>query len=205
MCPSPSSSNLDTPSGGHVSLILPKLRLRNQELVLTPLFSSHPTSGPWTKCTVSTFQLYTESMQSPLTTPLLPSWSQSPLFLTRIASVTSAVDSNQTVFLNPLHCSPHSWRGWKVKSHISQSPLQFAIALLLSCIQLFLDPKDYSPPGPSVHEISQARILEWVAISFYLPDPVINPYISLSLSCISCIGRWVLYCWATREAPFGLI
>ena len=28
------------------------------------------------------------------------------------------------------------------------------------------DPTDYSPPGSSVHEISQARILEWVAISF---------------------------------------
>ena len=28
------------------------------------------------------------------------------------------------------------------------------------------DPMDYSPPGSSVHEISQARILEWVAISF---------------------------------------
>ena len=28
------------------------------------------------------------------------------------------------------------------------------------------DPLDYSLPGSSVHEISQARILEWVAISF---------------------------------------
>ena len=28
------------------------------------------------------------------------------------------------------------------------------------------NPMDYSPPGSSVHEISQARILEWVAIPF---------------------------------------
>ena len=28
------------------------------------------------------------------------------------------------------------------------------------------DPMDHSLPGSSVHEISQARILEWVAISF---------------------------------------
>ena len=28
------------------------------------------------------------------------------------------------------------------------------------------DPMDYSPPGYSVHGISQTRILEWVAISF---------------------------------------
>ena len=29
------------------------------------------------------------------------------------------------------------------------------------------DPMDYSPPGSSVHGISQTRILEWVAISFF--------------------------------------
>ena len=28
------------------------------------------------------------------------------------------------------------------------------------------DPMDYSPTGASVHGISQARILEWVAIAF---------------------------------------
>ena len=28
------------------------------------------------------------------------------------------------------------------------------------------NPEDYSPPGSSVHRISRARILEWVAISF---------------------------------------
>ena len=40
-----------------------------------------------------------------------------------------------------------------------------------------LQPMDSSPPGSSVHGISQARILEWVAISFSkdLPDPGIKP------------------------------
>ena len=28
------------------------------------------------------------------------------------------------------------------------------------------DPMDCSPPGPSVHGIFQARVLEWVAIAF---------------------------------------
>ena len=39
------------------------------------------------------------------------------------------------------------------------------------------DPMDYSPPGFFVHGISQARLLEWVAISFPrdLPDPGIKP------------------------------
>ena len=35
--------------------------------------------------------------------------------------------------------------------------------LAKSCLR---DSMDYSPPGSSVHEISQARILEWVAIFF---------------------------------------
>ena len=37
---------------------------------------------------------------------------------------------------------------------------------LLSHIHVFCDPMDCSPPGSSAHGISQARILEWVAISF---------------------------------------
>ena len=40
------------------------------------------------------------------------------------------------------------------------------IVYLLSHIQLFGDPMGCSPPGFSVHGISQARILEGVAISF---------------------------------------
>ena len=39
------------------------------------------------------------------------------------------------------------------------------------------DSMDCSPPGSSVHGIYQARILEWIAISFpgNLPDPGIEP------------------------------
>ena len=35
-----------------------------------------------------------------------------------------------------------------------------------SCLTL-CDPMDYSPPGLSIRGIFQARVLEWVAISFY--------------------------------------
>ena len=38
--------------------------------------------------------------------------------------------------------------------------------LLQSSLTLY-DPMDCSPPGSSVHGISQAKILEWVAISFF--------------------------------------
>ena len=37
--------------------------------------------------------------------------------------------------------------------------------LLQSCLSL-CDPMDYSPPGSSIYGILQARILEWVAVSF---------------------------------------
>ena len=37
----------------------------------------------------------------------------------------------------------------------------------LSHVRLFCDPVVCSPPGSSVHGISQAGILEWVAISFF--------------------------------------
>ena len=46
----------------------------------------------------------------------------------------------------------------------------------LSCVRL-CDPVDCRPPGSSVHGISQARILEWVAISISrdLSNPGIEP------------------------------
>ena len=68
-----------------------------------------------------------------------------------------------------------------------------------SCLT-FCDPVDCSPPGSSVHEISQARILEWVAISFSRGSswPRVRPHVSR----ISCFVRQVLYHWAIRgSAP----
>ena len=54
---------------------------------------------------------------------------------------------------------------------------------------------DCNPPDSSVHETSQARILEQVAISFSRgsSQPRNRTY-------ISCIGRQFLYHWATKEA-----
>ena len=71
------------------------------------------------------------------------------------------------------------------------------IVLLFSCVWLFCDPMDYSPPGSSVHGISQEGMLEWVAISFSRGSSWPRDWICVS--CISCIGRWILYHWATRE------
>ena len=53
------------------------------------------------------------------------------------------------------------------------------------------DPVDCSPPGFSVYEIIQARILEWVAISSSKRSS--RPRDQAHISYVSCIGRRVLY------------
>ena len=52
---------------------------------------------------------------------------------------------------------------------------------------------DCSPPGSSVHEILQARILEWVAI--FLLQGIFWTQDRTLVSCVSCVGRWILYFW----------
>ena len=63
-------------------------------------------------------------------------------------------------------------------------------SLSLSCVQFFCDPMDYHPPGSSVHGISQARILEWVAVSF-----------SSAQTWVSCLAAGFFTIWATKESP----
>ena len=55
-------------------------------------------------------------------------------------------------------------------------------------------PLDCSPPGSSVHSISQAGILEWVAISFSgdLPDPGIQPAVPVWQASPALVGRFLL-------------
>ena len=84
----------------------------------------------------------------------------------------------------------NQWMGWfkwvvqelylhkavkKIKGQQRKDALYFSFCnwrLLLCCLiaqsppVLFVIPGTVSPPGSSVHGISQARILEWVAISF---------------------------------------
>ena len=61
-----------------------------------------------------------------------------------------------------------------------------------SCSVLW-DPMHYRPPGSSVHGISLARILEWVAVSSYRD----LPYRGSNLGFLHC--RQILYHWAIWE------
>ena len=73
------------------------------------------------------------------------------------------------------------------------SPWYVCVLVTLSCLTL-CDPMDCSSPGSSVHEILQARILEWVAISFSRGSS--RPRDQIQVSCIA--GRYFTI-WATRE------
>ena len=72
---------------------------------------------------------------------------------------------------------------WKVKVLVAQL-----------CLTL-CDPMDYSPPGPSVHGILQARILEWVVIPFSRGSS--QPR---DLTQVSCIASRFFTVWVIREA-----
>ena len=60
---------------------------------------------------------------------------------------------------------------------------------------ILCNPLDCSLPESSVHVILQAKSLEWVAISFSMRSAQPRDWTH-----VSCIGRQILYHWATREA-----
>ena len=76
--------------------------------------------------------------------------------------------------------------------------LQVKVLAAQWCPTLF-DPLNYSPPGSSVPEILQARILEWVAIPFFRGSSWPRDQTQ-----VSCIAGGFFTTWATREA-LGLI
>ena len=61
--------------------------------------------------------------------------------------------------------------------------LVFGSCLVAKSFPTLCDPMDCSPPGSSVHVISQARLLEWVVISLSRKSPLLR-----NRTCISCIA-----------------
>ena len=60
------------------------------------------------------------------------------------------------------------------------------------------NPVDCSPPGSSVHGISRQEYS--CGLPFPPPRESSQPRDRTQTSCVSCIGRWILYLWATWEA-----
>ena len=79
-------------------------------------------------------------------------------------------------------------------SHMLVSSVQFSSVLVAQLCLTLCDPMDCSPPGFSFHRILQARVLEWVAISFSRGSS--RPRDRTQVSCIP--GKH-FNLWATRE------
>ena len=83
--------------------------------------------------------------------------------------------------------------GSSLRTHIT-----FRCHVCVCVCSVVSEPMDCSLPGFSVHGIFQARILEWVAISYSRGSP--RPRDRTHVSCVSCIGRQVLYHQCHLEA-----
>ena len=68
----------------------------------------------------------------------------------------------------------------------------FCCCLVTKMCPSLWDPVEYSLQGSSVHGISQERTLEWIAIPFSRESSQPKDWTG-----ISCIGRRILYHWAT--------
>ena len=92
----------------------------------------------------------------------------------------------------------HAWLSpFAVHLKLSQIVNQLCAVLCLAaqpCLTL-CDPMDYSLPDCSIHGIFQARILEWIAISFSKRSSQPRDWTGVS----RIVGRCFTM-WATREA-----
>ena len=73
------------------------------------------------------------------------------------------------------------------KEHLFKALEEFVVQSLSAKCPTLCNPMDYSPPGSSAHGISQARILELVAISFSKGSSQTRDQ-----TCLSCTGRQIL-------------
>ena len=77
---------------------------------------------------------------------------------------------------------------WKIKWFLSHLPFAWVFCCLVTTLcPTVCDNMDCSPSSSSVHEISQARILEWVAISF--SKGILTQELNIYFLCVSCIVR----------------
>ena len=101
------------------------------------------------------------------------------------------IDNRSKAFKAEMKKSNRTWglNPWKDCS-------QFCLHMCMLHQANSLPPHRSSLPGSSVCGIFQTRILEWVAISYSRESS--RPK---DQTPVSCIGRWLLYHWATWETP----
>ena len=86
-----------------------------------------------------------------------------------------------------------TYRNYSKKKKITSSG-NVCVLVAQSCLTLS-DPMDCSSPGSFLHGIFQARILEWVAVSFSRGSSWPR-----DRTCVPCIASGLFTFWATWEA-----
>ena len=125
--------------------------------------------GPQTKCSSVPF--------------LYALWTKTGFYIFKMNRYTSVSQSKGKHVLWPMKIV------WNSNFSIQKSQSD-CNAQSLSQVTL-CDPMNCSPPGSSVHGISQARILDWVAI--FSSRGSSWPRDGTCVSGVSCVGRQVLY------------
>ena len=97
----------------------------------------------------------------------------------------------------PLGHHPDLGRGVSPPGQLD-SFVAFWWVLSRSVVSDSLRPRELSLPDSSVHGILQARILEWVAISYSRGSSRSRDW--TRVSCVSCIAGEFIACWAIPEA-----
>ena len=114
-----------------------------------------------------------------------PSLSFSPTLWVSLSVRRSHVSSSSSKTRDTIMMGPPTW------PHLTL----VKVLVTQSCLTL-CDPVDCSPPGSSVHGLSQAGILEWVAIPFSRESSQPRDWTLVSYTA----GRFFTI-WATGEAP----
>ena len=113
----------------------------------------------------------------------------------KFMSIASVMPSSYLIIWHPLLLLPSIFSSIRVFFNESEKWSESKVAQ--SCLTL-CDPMDCSLPGSSVHGIFQARVLEWIAVSFSRRSS--RPRDRTQVSHI-VDGRFTI--WTTSEVPMS--
>ena len=177
-----------------------------QDLAIVYLFS-HNLLQSWSSPTCPTL-IHLHSSQNALLPRMIFSFSP-------ISSYSSSKLSSEDLFKNVFQISQSSWAYLDQRiyhplscflsvfslDYESRNRLKWSEVKSLGCVRL-CNPMDCSLPGSSVHGIFQARVLEWVAISFSRGSSRPRDRTQVSRIVGRCFTVWAtnrLYCFKSEH------
>ena len=135
-----------------------------------------------------------------LLTPAHPQTLAQMLLLSRWSPVLTSIKSSGAGLRPPLLLLMSLPRCTRTLCYPVCIPSHPLYACSCSCL-ILLNTMNCSPAGFSVHGISQAKILEWVATYNTRESSRCRDWISVS--CVSCIGRWILLPLLYLGSPYS--